>query len=267
MKNSIAILPLILLLMSSIVYAQTLEEIEGHFQKGLQYSQSGMKDEAIDEFRQVVEADPGNLNKNYYEQTYGEAFFDMGVLYAQKGNNEKGVENLKKALEILPNHKRALYYLSNALINIGEVAEAKPYYDRAKALGFTGGSPGDDAIGAYFDSLKSRQLTIQYPLFFESGKSISVDIKGTFNGDEELVRDTIIALEKYSKLVNYSGSFKQISAELIRFKENKTIIVEKWVVGEDGNQKDFWIKYNFAPPKGYPYKIMIQVAEKDFISQ
>lgn len=84
MKNSIAIFPLILLLMSGIVYAQTLEEVENHFQKGLQYSQSGMKNEAIDEFRQVVETDPANLPKDYYEQTYSEAFFDMGVLYAQK---------------------------------------------------------------------------------------------------------------------------------------------------------------------------------------
>ncbi|MFA4854162.1 MAG: tetratricopeptide repeat protein [Candidatus Omnitrophota bacterium] len=267
MKNSFVIFPLILLLMAGVVYAQTSEEaVEGHFQKGLEYSQSGMKDEAIAEFRQVVEADPANLSKGYYEHTYSEAFFDIGVLYAQKGDNEKGAEYLKKVLEILPNHKRALYYLSNVLMNIGEIAEARPYYDRAKELGFTGGKPGDDVIGDYFNIVKERELTIQYPLFFEQGKSISVTIKGTFNGDEDLLRDTITALEKYSKLTNYSGSFNQISADLIRLRENKTIFIEKWVVGENGNQKEFWVRYNFAPPKDFPYKVMIQTSEKEPVS-
>ncbi|MDD5692101.1 MAG: tetratricopeptide repeat protein [Candidatus Omnitrophica bacterium] len=266
MKNAIAIFPLILLLMSGMAYAQTLEEVEGHFQKGIQYSQSGMKDESIAEFRQVVEADPTNLPKDYYEQTYSEAFFDIGVLYAQKGDNEKGAEYLKKALEVFPNHKMALYYLSNVLMNIGEFAEAKPYYDRAKELGFTGGKPGDDVIGDYFNIIKERELTIQYPLFFEPGKSISVTIKGTFNGDEDLLRDTITALEKYAKLTDYSGSFNQISADLIRLRENKTVFIEKWVVGESGNQKEFWVRYNFAPPKDFPYKVMIQTSEKEPVS-
>ena len=266
MKNSIAILPSIILLMAGVVYAQTLEEIEGHFQKGIQYSQSGSKDEAIDEFLQVVGADPANLPKDYYKDTYSEAFFDIGVLYAQKGDNEKGAENLKKALEIMPNHKRALYYLSNVLMNIGEFAEAKPYYERAKELGFTGGNPGDDVIGDHFNIIKERELTIQYPLFFEQGKSIPVTIKGNFIADEDLVRDTITALEKYAILANYSGSFNQISANLIRLGENKTIFIEKWLVGENGNQKEFWVRYNFAPPKDFPYKVMIQTSEKEPVS-
>jgi len=253
------------LLVTGMSYAQTLEEIEGHFQKGLQYSRNGMNDEAIKEFHEVVTADPSNLTKDYYVQTYAEAFFDMGMLYGKNGDSEKAAENLKKSLEMMPDHKRALYYLSYVFINLGEVAKAKPFYERAKLLGFTGDdSQNGDIVGRYFDSVKKRALTFQYPLFFESGKSVPVTIEGDFGGDEELARDTLTAIEKYSKIVNYSGSFQQILAETMRVKENNTIIVEKWTVGDNGNQKDFLVRYNFAPPKDFPYKVMINVSEKDY---
>jgi len=253
------------LLLTGMVYAQTLEDIEGHFQKGLQYSQGGMNDEAIKEFNEVVAADPVNLPKDYYVQTYAEAFFDIGMLYGKNGDNQKAAENFKKSLEIMPDHKRALYYLSYVFLNLGEVAKAKSFYGRAKLLGFTGDDPQNgDMVGTYFNSVKKRTLTIQYPLFFESGKSIPVTIEGNLGGDEELVRDTLTAIEKYSKVVNFSGSFQKILVETVRVKENNTIIVEKWTVGDSGSQKDFWVRYNFAPPKDFPYKVMVNVSEKDY---
>ena len=264
MMNKIISLLFFSLLLTCTVYAQTLGEIEGYFQKGLQYSQSGKNDDAIKEFQAVVTADPSNLPKDYYAQTYAEAFFDMGLLYSKNGDNQKAVENFNKSLEIMPNHKRALYYLSYVLIDLGEIAKAKSFYERAKALGFTGGnSQKGDIVGTYFDSVKKRTLTIQYPLFFESGKSISVIIEGNIAGDEQLVRDTLIAIEKYSKIVNYSGSLQKISVETVRVKDNNSKVVEKWTVGDSANNKDFWIKYDFTPPKDFPYRVMINVLDKD----
>jgi len=262
--NKIISLLFLSLLLTSVVYAQTLEEVEGHFRKGLQYSQSGMNDMAIQEFQTIVTADPSNLPKDYYVQTYAEAFFDMGLLYSKNGDNQKAVENFNKSLEIMPNHKRALYYLSYVLIDLGDIAKAKSLYERAKILGFTGAdSQKGDIVGTYFDSVKKRTLTIQYPLFFESGKSVSIIIEGNIVGDEKLVRDTLVAIEKYSKVVNYSGSLQKISVETVRVKENNSIVVEKWTVGDSANNKDFWIKYNFVPPKDFPYRVMINVLDKD----
>ena len=188
----------------------------------------------------------------------------MGLLYSKNGDNQKAVENFNKSLEIMPNHKRALYYLSYVLIDLGEIAKAKSFYERAKALGFTGGnSQKGDIVGAYFNSVKKRMLTIQYPLFFESGKTISVIIEGNMVGDDQLVQDTLVAIEKYAKIVNYSGSLQKISVETVRVKENNSKVVEKWTVGDSTNNKDFWIKYDFTPPKDFPYKVMVNVLDKD----
>ena len=250
-------------LITNIAFAATMEEIESHFQKGLQYSQQDRMDEAINEFYKVVSADHSNLSEEYYVQTYSEAFFDIGVLYSKKGNIEKGIENLKKAIEIFPGHKRALYYLAGDLIDLGEIAEAKSYYDRARQLGFTGDNPQmGDVVGNSLNSFRDRVLTIQYKSFFEPDKSIPITIKGNPSGNEELVRDTITAIEKYSKILD-SSSLTPISVEYVRHKENATIVVEKWMVGEGGNQKIFWVRYDFTPPEGFPYKVMIQVSDTE----
>ena len=254
---------ILLLLIPGIAFAATMEEIESHFQKGLQYSQHGKMDEAIEEFSTVVSADFSALPQDYYTQTYSEAFFDIGVLYSKKGDMEKGIENLRKALEILPNHKRALYYLSGDLLEIGEIAEAKLYYNRAKELGFSGDSSQmGDTIGGYFSSLKEKELIVPYQSFFDPKKIIAVTIKGNPIGDEQLIRDTITAIEKQSKIIGY-GYLTPILVERIRQKENNVITIEKWTVAEEDNSKAFWIKYNSAPPAGFPYKIMILISEKD----
>lgn len=189
----------LLLLMPAIVFASTVEEVENYFQKGLQYAQQGRMDEAIEEFYKVVSADSSGLPQDYYTQTYSEAFFHIGMLYSKKGDKEKGIENFRKVLGILPVHKRALYYLSWSLLDLGEVAEAKLYYSRAKELGFTGDDPQDDPIGNYFSSLEEKEFIIQYQSFFNPDKTITVTIKGTLIGDEELMRDTIPLLRNNRK--------------------------------------------------------------------
>lgn len=255
-----------LLLIPGIAFAATMEEIENHFQKGLQYNQQGRMDEAIEEFSTVVSADSSGLTQDYYTQTYSEAFFDIGVLYSKKGDMIKGIENFRKVLEILPSHKRALYYLSGDLLEIGEVAEAKLYYNRAKELGFSGdNSQMGDTVGGYFSSLKEKKFTVQYQSFFDPEKIIAVTIKGNPIGDEQLIRDTIAAIEKQSKVIGY-GYLTPILVECIRQKENNSLTIEKWAVGEGNNLKAFWIKYNFAPPAGFPYKVMILISEKDDFS-
>lgn len=257
---------ILLLLIPGIAFAATTEEIESHFQKGLQYSQQGKMDEAIEEFSTVVSADSSGLTQDYYTQTYGEAFFDIGWLYSEKGDMTKGIENFRKALEILPSHKRALYYLSGDLLEIGEIAEAKLYYNRAKELGFSGdNSQMGDTVGGYFSNLKEREFIVQYQSFFDPEKIMAVTIKGNPIGDEQLIRDTITGIEKQSKIIGYSY-LAPILVERIRQKENNTITIEKWAVGEGDNSKAFWIKYNFAPPAGFPYKVMILISEKDDFS-
>jgi tetratricopeptide (TPR) repeat protein len=254
---------ILLLLIPGIAFAATMEEIESHFQKGLQYSQQGRMDEAIEEFSTVVSADHSGFPQDYYVQTYSEAFFDIGVLYSKKGNMRMGIENLKKALEIFPDHKRALYYLSGDLLEIGEIADAKLFYSRAKDLGFSGDNPQiGDTIGNYFSSLREKELAVQYQSFFDSKKIIAVAVQGNPIGDEQLIRDTITAIEKQSKIIGY-GYLTPILVERIRQKENNTIIIEKWTIGEGYNSKAFWIKYNSAPPVGFPYKVMILISEKD----
>lgn len=254
-----------LFLITNIAFASTLEEVENHFQKGMQYGTNGQKEEAINEFSLVVAADSGNLPQNYYVETFSEAYFNMGLLYAQKRNHEKGIENLKKALQISPSHKRSLYYLSWELMETGEIAEAKSYYERAKLLGVP---EYDTQLGeelkSYFGSI-AREMTIQYQSFFNPANSFPVTIKGTFCGSEELVRDTLIGLEKYLKILN-NDSLSPIAVELVRIRESDTIIIEKWMIGGSGDQKTYWIKYDFTPPEGFPSKVLIQTSDTELFS-
>ncbi|MEW5758745.1 MAG: tetratricopeptide repeat protein [Candidatus Omnitrophota bacterium] len=257
----------LLILAPSLVFASTMEEVENYFQKGMQYSQQGMEDEAINEFYKVVNSDPANLPSDYYVQTYSEAFFDIGVLYGKKGNNQEAIDNFKKAIHIFPEHKRALYYLAGMLINDGEIAEAKLYYERAKELGYTKDTYNalkGDFVGEHLNIIKEQELKLEleYKSSVDSDKKIIITIKGYPIGDEALIKDTIAAIEKQSIILGYKY-ITPIFVERIRQKEGNTIIVEKWIVGEKENSKEFWIKYDFTPPPGFPYKIMILISETE----
>ena len=249
-------------LITGVAFASTVEEVESFFQKGMQLSQQGLINEALDEFHKVVSSDPSNLPQDYYIQTYSEACFNIGLLYSKKDEYEKGIENFKKALEINPEHKRALYYIAFNLISLGEIAEAKSYYERVKLLGIV---EADDIVGKYFGSTKDRELSIQYQSFFAPDKTISVTIKGNPCGDDGLIRDTLSGIEKFSKIINFSIS-PNIYVERVRSKNGDKIVIEKWRVGEKESQKEIWVKYNFAPPEGFPSKVMIQFSETEIFS-
>ena len=264
MRAKALLMLLIFFLMCGVASAGAIEEVEQHFQKGLQLSQNGDTEEALKEFDEVVSTDPNSLSHDYYVDTYSEAFFDIGLIYSKKREFEKGAENYRKALKIFPNHRRSLYYLSYNLIKMGEVAEAMQYYRQAKALGFTGDAKGPgDFVGEALRPFKERDLAIEYQPDFQSEESTTIKIRGNPIGDDGLIRDAVRAIERVLLIEGHDEMFSQATVQYIRHKEERTIAVEKWALQGTGWQKDIWVKYDFTPPEGFPYKVLIVASERE----
>lgn len=254
---------LIFSLMCSVAFAATMDDVEESFQKGLQLSNQGKIEEALQEFQKVISTDPNNLPNDYYIQTVSEAYFNIGLLKSKQEDIKGGTENYRKALSINSKHARSLYYLSWNLISDGEIAAAGEYYNKAKSLGFTKDyQQPTDFVGDYLAAFKQRSLTIDYQSYFDSDKSVKINIAGDPIGDDQLICDAIGAMERVLK-VSELGLFSQATVEYVRQRENKTIDIERWQVKGDGWEKIFWIKYDSTPPAGFPYKIMIEASEKE----
>jgi len=116
---------------------------------GLIYNTKGMYDEAISEFRKVIDIDPNCAeahnglgivynNKNMFDEAisefkraidinpdFAEAYDNLAAAYNNKGMYDKAISELKKAIEIDPNFVAAHYHLAMLYINKEMYKEAK----------------------------------------------------------------------------------------------------------------------------------------------
>jgi tetratricopeptide (TPR) repeat protein len=86
--------------------------------------QSGKVDEAINEFKQVLQAQPGNAN----------AHFNLGNALLQKGNADDAMEHFQQALQHEPDFAEAHYGMGTALLQKGREADAQAQFQQAIRL-------------------------------------------------------------------------------------------------------------------------------------
>ncbi len=127
-------------------------------QRGNFAFQAGRFEEAAQEYRQALEADPedpvtrSNLagalamlgGGDAAILQYGEALrldplnvtahFGMGVLSAQRGRDEEAVKHYLVVVEVNSEHRQAQFNLANALSRLGRHQEALPHYGRVSQL-------------------------------------------------------------------------------------------------------------------------------------
>lgn len=247
--------------------ASATEEVEGYFQKAIQDAQNNMPEEAIKEFKKVVSADFSKLPPKYYTETYSEAYFQMAILKLKLSKElwQESIEDLKTALRINSQHKRASYWLSYIFIENGEVAQAFQYYEKAKTLGFEGESGMGDFVGETLKKFPRRDLSLNYKSAFDSNENVVAHFQGISLADDGLIQDTIGPVEKIRRagIVHRDNMFTNVKIELVRFKEEMTVVIEKWTIPEDSGESVYWVRYDFTPPEGFPMKIAIQVSEKE----
>jgi tetratricopeptide (TPR) repeat protein len=94
-----------------------------HYNLGLAYSHKGLKVEAVSEFKQALECDPG----------LAEAYVNLGGLYVET-DPEMSIEANLKALEINPDLAPAHSNLAFAYLRSGEPEKAIPHGKKALQL-------------------------------------------------------------------------------------------------------------------------------------
>ncbi|MCX5712350.1 MAG: tetratricopeptide repeat protein [Candidatus Omnitrophica bacterium] len=249
------------LLLINTVFAAGMEEIESNYQNGIKYGNQGNVNLAIESFQKVLLADYSTLPRDYYKQTYGDAYLNLGILYMKKADYNKAVDDLNKALDLVPDSGRAIFYLAMVNSQLGEIAKVKLYYNKFKSLGAVNNTQSDDFLRQFLSNYQEKEISIAYNYFFNPGKNVKIAIRGDFSGNEQLLRDTLTAIEKIAMLKDFDSNV--ILTQVIRQNQKGTLSIEKWTVGPANSRKDFWVKYNFDPPQDFPSKVMITVSDRE----
>ncbi|MFA6350353.1 MAG: tetratricopeptide repeat protein [Candidatus Omnitrophota bacterium] len=248
------------LFLANCAFAAVMDEVEGNYQSGLKYGNQGNLDLAIESFQKVVSQDPLALPQDYYKQTFADAYLNLGILYAKKSDFTKSTDSLNKALVLAPGNSRAMYYLALTYSQLGEIAQTKLYYDKFKALSSANGQ-ANDFLSNFLANYQDRERSVAYTYYFNPNKNANIAVKGDSSADDQLIRDSLTAIEKLSLLKDLDSV--AVSAQVIRQNQQGTLIIEKWTVGPADNRKDFWVKYNFNPPPDFPNKVMLIVSDRE----
>lgn len=95
-----------------------------HFQRGNEYTQQGMFDEAIAEYQAAIEADPENVS----------ALTNLGVAFYNVGRLQDAVDQYQRAIEIAPNDADIHSNLAAAYVQLGQMDAALEQYQAAVSL-------------------------------------------------------------------------------------------------------------------------------------
>jgi tetratricopeptide (TPR) repeat protein len=119
-----AVLALIILLLP--LGASAAPDVQGLINQGMQASQSGRYDQALQIFDQALKLKPNDPAIISYKAT----------VYYAKGNNAKAMELCNQALKINPNFARAYNQRGMIYQSQEKYREALPDLKKAKALGY-----------------------------------------------------------------------------------------------------------------------------------
>jgi len=124
-KKIVKAIPLTLLIISGIlIWGRTDDEIEQHFKRGVEYTNLGKYDKAIQEFTSVITND----------KDYADAYLALGIVYVQKKMDREAVELLKKATELNPKEKMAYFILARVYEKIEENENAIQIWEKFLTL-------------------------------------------------------------------------------------------------------------------------------------
>jgi len=116
-------------------YDQALEKspnyLEAQFFKGKLFETSGMIDEAVVCYREVIEK---SLGFGLKKRDIGLTHYSLGLLYGERGLLKESIEHYKKMVELHPDYADARYHLGAALFKAGRVKEAAEELKRAIEL-------------------------------------------------------------------------------------------------------------------------------------
>jgi len=102
-KKYITINILLFILLSAVlIYAETSDEMKVKFRKGIEYTNEGKYDQAIQQFTQVITDNEG----------YAYAYMALGIVYINKKMDDEALEILNKAIELDPSNKRVHFILA-----------------------------------------------------------------------------------------------------------------------------------------------------------
>jgi len=131
---------------------------EAYFNLGVHYNENDRVDEAIEQFKKVIEINPryaiahnnlgiaytkkGMLDKAVYEYEqalainprHERAHYNLGVVYFKQGDFDRAIDKYKSTLKINPNHAKAYCNLGNAYNKKGLWENAITEYKNALAI-------------------------------------------------------------------------------------------------------------------------------------
>jgi len=100
------------------------EDLEEHYQRGSARRNVGEYDQAISEFRYVLERRPDHVN----------ARIGLGLVYGFIGMFEESLVELRRAVETDPDSVDALLYLAKTCCMLGLYGEARGHFQRILEL-------------------------------------------------------------------------------------------------------------------------------------
>lgn len=138
------------------------EEAMASFNRGVTYSKAGLYEDAVKDFSQAIEKDPGFVeayyNRGHLLGRLGKpqeaiqdftkvislnprnpyAYTDRGVAYGSLGKTDLAIQDFTRAIALKPDLAAAYYNRAVGYLREKKCAEARKDLSKAQDLGFTG---------------------------------------------------------------------------------------------------------------------------------
>jgi tetratricopeptide (TPR) repeat protein len=120
------LLYLVMILAVSLPNLAGAQDIQAHIDQGLENSQKGRYDEAIQDFNQALKLKPNDAAILTFR----------GVVYYAKGQNDRALQDFDQALKADPKFGRAYYQRGMIYETLGRYDLALADIQQAKSLGY-----------------------------------------------------------------------------------------------------------------------------------
>ena len=123
MRKMFCLAVALVLLLPHLAAAQ---EVQAYIDKGIENSQKGQYDQALQEFGQALKLKPGDAATLTYR----------GVVYYAKGQSDQAIKDFDQAIKSDPKFGRAYYQRGMVYETQGKYSQALEDLSQAKSLGY-----------------------------------------------------------------------------------------------------------------------------------
>lgn len=230
--------------------ASSLTDYDDYFSKGRNLFREGQFDDAREQFERAAAADSSKID----------ARLNVGVCYLKAGRFDQALNAFQDIVAAFPSDWRPYYFSAELYFKMQEIDKAVKNHRKAQDLGL---NSDDDKIGPLLAQYRVRKFDLGYkPLFDINNSSVPLHFKGNPGGDEELLRDTVKQIEK-TEYIYQRRMFTDATIEFLRWEPKGSVYVEKWSVSGPDGKKEYWVRYNTAPPPDFGTRTQIEVSERD----